>query len=75
MYSATWIDGNAKYVRQNDGSWIKKEPEPIKVALKRLNGSQNMSADYLNEVYFTHVFFSCFNKIKINFILIICIIA
>src|ERR1700733_5838900 len=73
VYSATWIDGKAIYVRQN-GSWIKKEPEPIKVALKRLNGSQNMSADYLNEVYFTHVFFSYFSKIKINFILIICII-
>ena len=50
VYSATWIDGNAKYVRQNDGSWRKKESEPIKVALKRLSGSQNMSADYLNEV-------------------------
>jgi hypothetical protein len=57
VYSATWIDGKAKYVRQNDRSWIKKEPKPIKVALKRLNGSQNMSADYLNEVYFTRVFF------------------
>ncbi|GES87741.1 kinase-like domain-containing protein [Rhizophagus clarus] len=34
------------------GSWMKEEPEPIKVALKRLNGSQNMSADFLNEAYF-----------------------
>jgi hypothetical protein len=28
----------------------KKEPEPMKVALKRLNGSQNISDKYLNEV-------------------------
>ncbi|CAB4436878.1 unnamed protein product [Rhizophagus irregularis] len=50
IYSATWIDGKAKYFRQDDGSWIKKEPNPIKVALKRLNGSQNISAEYLNEL-------------------------
>ena len=51
MYSVTWIDGNAKYVRQDNGSWRKEEPEPMKVALKSLNGSQNMSAEYLNEVF------------------------
>ena len=56
VYSATWIDGNAKYDKQDDGSWKKREPKPIKVALKKLNGSQNMSTEYLNEVYFTHVF-------------------
>src|SRR5271168_994544 len=50
VYSTTWIDGNAIYTRQDDGSWKKVEPEPMKVALKRLNGSQNMSAEYLNEV-------------------------
>ena len=57
VYSATWIDGNAKckYYKQ-DGCWKKRESEPIKVALKRLNGSQNMSAEYLNEVCFTHIF-------------------
>ena len=69
VYSATWIDGKAIYDRQNNGSWIKKEPKPIKVALKRLNGSQNMSADYLNEVYFTHVFFFILIKLKLKFIL------
>src|SRR2546430_1375719 len=47
VYSATWIDGYAFYERQNDGSWKKKEPKPLKVALKRLNGSQNMSDKYL----------------------------
>jgi hypothetical protein len=50
VYSATWIDGQAKYKRQDDGSWKRSDPEPIKVALKRLNGSDNMSAEYLNEV-------------------------
>jgi hypothetical protein len=50
VYSATWIDGKTKYTKQNDGNWKKEESEPIKVALKRLNGSQNMTAKYLNEV-------------------------
>jgi serine/threonine protein kinase len=52
VYSATWIDSEAFYTRQGDGSWKKNEPESMKVALKRLNGSQNMSAEYLNEVCF-----------------------
>ncbi|EXX62581.1 kinase-like domain-containing protein [Rhizophagus irregularis DAOM 181602=DAOM 197198] len=52
VYSATWIDGIAKYIKV-DGNWIKKEPESVQVALKRLNGSHNMSADFLNEVIFT----------------------
>ena len=51
VYSAKWIDGRPKY-KQRNGKWEKSEPEPINVALKRLNGSQNMSAEYLNEVYF-----------------------
>jgi serine/threonine protein kinase len=50
VYSATWIDGKSKYNVKTDGSWKKKEPEPTKVALKRLNGSQNISDKYLNEV-------------------------
>ena len=50
VYSATWIDGRAKYVRQSDRNWEKLNPKPIEVALKRLNGSQNISAKYLNEV-------------------------
>ncbi|POG65766.1 uncharacterized protein OCT59_017761 [Rhizophagus irregularis] len=49
VYSATWIDGKAEYTRQ-DGEWKKTESQPIKVALKRLNGSENMSAVYLNEL-------------------------
>ncbi|CAB4430487.1 unnamed protein product [Rhizophagus irregularis] len=50
VFSATWIDGNADYYKQDDGSWKKKEPDTINVALKRLNGSQNMSTEYLNEL-------------------------
>src|SRR6266536_5683731 len=50
VYSATWIDGKKYYEKQNDGSWKKTKPEPFEVALKRLNGSQNMSDKYLNEV-------------------------
>ncbi|CAB4428158.1 unnamed protein product [Rhizophagus irregularis] len=50
VYSATWINGLAKYDKQDDGSWKKTNSYPKKVALKRLNGSQNMSAEYLNEL-------------------------
>ena len=57
VYSAKWIDGQSKYSKQDNGSWEKLEPKPINVALKRLNGSQNMSAEYLNEVYFILYFY------------------
>ncbi|GBB84909.1 hypothetical protein RclHR1_01150013 [Rhizophagus clarus] len=50
VFSATWIDGQAKYKRQADGNWKKLNPEPIKVALKRLEKSQNISVKYLNEL-------------------------
>jgi hypothetical protein len=55
VYSATWIDSKAEYDKQYNGSWKKKESQPKKVALKRLNGSQNMSAGYLNEVCLMYV--------------------
>ena len=60
VYSAEWIDGQSKYYKQDDGFWKKSEPESINVALKRLNGSQNMSAEYLNEVYlyYTSILFN-----------------
>ena len=51
VYSAKWIGGPAEYKKQSNGSWERLEFEPKIVALKRLNGSQNMSADYLNEVF------------------------
>ena len=56
VYSATWIDGKLEYEKV-DGNWEKKEPKPLKVALKRLNGSQNMSDKYLNEVRFYTILF------------------
>src|SRR5581483_12417343 len=55
VYSAKWIDGKAKYIKY-DGTWKKSAPEPINVALKRLNGSQNMSSEYLNEVFKLFIF-------------------
>ena len=57
VYSAKWIDGRSNYIKQDNGSWEKSKPEPMNVALKRLNGSQNMSAEYLNEVYFILYFY------------------
>ncbi|CAB4443313.1 unnamed protein product [Rhizophagus irregularis] len=50
VYSATWIDGKAEYKRQNDGNWKKEELKPIKVALKKLNESQKIFANNLNEI-------------------------
>ncbi|PKC65878.1 kinase-like protein [Rhizophagus irregularis] len=49
IYSATWIDGKANY-KYEYGNWIKSNPKQIKVALKRLNGSHEMSTEYLNEL-------------------------
>jgi len=51
VYTAIWTDGPLGFVGQDDGSCKKFDPKPTKVALKKLNGSQNMSAKYLNEVY------------------------
>ncbi|RGB38667.1 kinase-like domain-containing protein [Rhizophagus diaphanus] len=65
VYSATWIDGIAKYIK-DDGNWIKKEPKSMKVALKRLNGSQNMSADFLNELK-THWKLNCLQRNSLKF--------
>jgi hypothetical protein len=57
VYSAKWTDGKAYYTKQDNEIWKKLESEPITVALKRLNGSQNMSAEYLNEVTFICFYF------------------
>src|SRR5438046_6810554 len=57
VYSVTWIDGRSKYYKQRNRSWKKLKPEPMKVALKRLNGSQNMSAGrYI--LYYTSILFN-----------------
>ena len=65
VYSATWIDGKSNYYRQDDGSWKKEEPKPMKVALKRLNESNNISNEYLNEVQYVYLI-----MIIVNFYLI-----
>ncbi|RGB31503.1 kinase-like domain-containing protein [Rhizophagus diaphanus] len=53
VYSATWIDGKSTYEYSYYGSWRKVNSKPeMKIALKRLNGSQNISDKYLNEVQF-----------------------
>ncbi|GBC46724.2 kinase-like domain-containing protein [Rhizophagus irregularis DAOM 181602=DAOM 197198] len=49
VYSATWIDG-PKIYGKGYKRWEKNKSESNKVALKRLNGSENMSAEYLNEI-------------------------
>ena len=54
VYSATWIDGKAEYYMYN-GSWKKREPESMEVALKRLNESNNISNEYLNEVQYVYL--------------------
>ena len=51
VYAAIWTDGKSKFEKQKNGSWKKLDSKPMKVALKRLIGSQNMSAERLNEVY------------------------
>ena len=64
VYSATWIDGKAEY-KYVDGSWRKDEPYSIEVALKRLNESNNISKEYLNEVQYVYLI-----MIIVNFYLI-----
>ena len=60
VYSATWVDGKANY-KFDYGSWKKLDPKPMKIALKRLNGSQNISIEYLNEVlYSIYIILFCF---------------
>src|SRR4051812_16860392 len=56
VYFATWLDGKSEYYRDDDGSFKKSKPKPKKVALKRINGSQNMTDKYLNEVRFYYYF-------------------
>ena len=52
VYSAKWLDGRAEYTKYiKRRTWKKLGPYPINVALKRLNESQNMSSEYLNEVF------------------------
>jgi hypothetical protein len=48
VFSATWIDGKPSYEKSTRR--VTSKSKPIKVALRRLNGSQNITEKYLNEV-------------------------
>ncbi|CAG8730956.1 1578_t:CDS:1, partial [Funneliformis caledonium] len=48
MYSAIWMEGPRWIWVEMADQWIRNGP--IKVALKRFNNSQNLSADYFNQV-------------------------
>ncbi|CAG8472114.1 13264_t:CDS:2 [Funneliformis caledonium] len=50
--SAVWMEGPRWIWDEMADQWIRNGP--IKVALKRLNNSQNISADYLNQIYKYH---------------------
>jgi hypothetical protein len=53
VYSAMWLDGKSWYSYGFNGIQQKEETEkPLKVALKKLIGSQNISERYINEVRF-----------------------
>ncbi|CAB5330031.1 unnamed protein product [Rhizophagus irregularis] len=46
VYSATWIDGNAKYFKQDDGNWIKEEPNSMLKTHWKLNCKQSTSLKF-----------------------------
>ncbi|CAG8470237.1 1097_t:CDS:2 [Funneliformis mosseae] len=50
VYAAIWLDGISHFQKQDDGSWKKLVPKPMMVALKRLIGSRDMSAKFLDEL-------------------------
>ncbi|GES80950.1 kinase-like domain-containing protein [Rhizophagus clarus] len=64
VYSAIWIDGKEKYAKQDDGTFKKIGSEAIKVALKKLNGSQNMSSEYLNEDFHSGNILQAYNSYR-----------
>ncbi|CAG8446410.1 6100_t:CDS:2 [Funneliformis mosseae] len=45
VHFATWIDGQSEFRKQDDGSWKKSDPKPMKVALK--NASAPFTLDSL----------------------------
>ncbi len=53
VYSAEWMGDITVIEKKDDGSYSETiiNDYHMKVALKRLNGSQNISTDYLNEVF------------------------
>ena len=49
VYSATWIDGRIKNWSQLSNDW--RRSGTLTIALKVLKDSENISEDFLNEVY------------------------
>ncbi|CAG8765545.1 12855_t:CDS:2, partial [Funneliformis caledonium] len=49
IYSAIWMEGPRCIWDEGSEQWTRSGP--IKVALKRLNDSQNISEEYLNQLY------------------------
>ena len=56
VYSAVWMEGPRWIWDEDTEQWTRNGP--IKVALKRLNNSQNMSKEYLDQV--NHSYYSYF---------------
>ncbi|GES76048.1 kinase-like domain-containing protein [Rhizophagus clarus] len=53
-----WFDGKANYDEQDDGSWKNQEQKPIRVALRKLNGSQNIFKSKFEQQIIPHWNFS-----------------
>ncbi|EXX51580.1 Bck1p [Rhizophagus irregularis DAOM 197198w] len=62
IYSADWPEGNIEYWDIENQKWVYESS--IKVALKSLENSSNISNDFLNEIrYYISDHFSCFNTV------------
>ena len=58
IYSAIWVEGPRWIWDEDAEQWIRNGP--IKVALKRLNNSLNMSEEYLKQVSYCLVIISIY---------------
>jgi hypothetical protein len=48
IYSATWMEGSSRNLDEETGVWTRNGP--IKVILKRLDNSQNINQEFINQV-------------------------
>ncbi|UZO25501.1 uncharacterized protein OCT59_017766 [Rhizophagus irregularis] len=68
VYNAQFLEWVPYHlIAEYNSYWVKKEPKPIKVALKRLNGSENMSVEYLNELKINWNYHKANNRITLKF--------
>ncbi len=62
-YTATWLDGRALYDKQDDGSWKKRDAEPVNVFLRyysRTFGAVNiLLLDIYVQIFNTNYISSC----------------